>query len=123
MATLSSPKLGPTAGVSLMDKEMDYKRAAVIATTNQQLMELDAAASGLSVEAFMRATGQYPCTDYTPRPEHNEMDADYMRAFRYADARERERAVNQDLEEAAAIAAGFTVEQYEQYKRDGVQFL
>ena len=44
------------------------------------------------------------------------IEADYMRAFRNADTRERERAQQEAEAEAAAIVAGLTVEEYEEQR-------
>ena len=41
------------------------------------------------------------------------MDADYMRAAHYATRRQREREAAEEAQEAAAIKAGYTVEEWE----------
>ena len=75
--------------------------------------ELLAKAAGMSEESYLKAIGEYPCTEYAERPVFDEMDADYMRAAHYATRRQREREAAEEAQEAAAIKAGYTVEEWE----------
>jgi len=112
----SSPVLKPTIGMPMRDLVgHDHLLAAWTATIKQRKVESDAKAMGLTVEAFLRQTNQFPCTDWKARPTYeDEMEADYMRAFQQANTFEFQREQRQAADEAAAIAAGLTAEQYEQ---------
>jgi hypothetical protein len=93
----------------------DHLLAAWTATLKQRKIESDAKAMGLTVEDYLRETNQLPCTDWKARPQYeDEMEADYMRAFQHANMCEFQRQQQQANDEAAAIAAGLTAEQYEQ---------
>ena len=89
----------------------DHLLAAWTATLKQRKIEKDAASAGMTVEDFLRATNQFPCTDWKARPESDIMDLDYMKAFEYANRRERQREEEKAADERAAIAAGLTAEQ------------
>ena len=96
----------------------DHHLAAWTATLKQRKTEKDADAAGMTVPNYLRAIGQYPCTERlvdNARPM-DEMELDYMNAAIYATSRERERQAEQDAEEAEAIAKGMTVEEWEAVK-------
>ena len=91
----------------------DHLLAAWTATIKQRKVQTDAKAAGMSEESYLKAIGEYPCTEYAERPVFDEMDADYMRAAHYATRRQREREAAEEAQEAAAIKAGYTVEEWE----------
>jgi len=93
----------------------DHLLAAWSATVTQRKVESYAQAMGLTVEDYLRETNQFPCADWKARPKYaDEMEADYMRAFQHANMCLFQREQRQAADEAAAIAAGLTAEQYEQ---------
>ena len=93
----------------------DYLQAAQRATRNLNVLEDTASKAGLSVEAYMRATGTYPCAEYAvdtnPVRVMDKMEADYLRAALIATSRENARAAQEAAVDAEAIRAGLTVEQ------------
>ena len=72
----------------------------------------------MTVEDYLRATNQFPCTDWKPRNYMDEMEMDYMKAFQFANERERQREEEQAADERAAIAAGWTAEQVSSQRED-----
>jgi hypothetical protein len=113
---LTLPRFPKNFAAALCDQVgHDHLLAAWTATLKQRKVESDAKAMGLTVEDYLRETNQFPVTDWKARPQYeDEMEADYMRAFQHANMREFQRQQQQSADEAAAIAAGLTAEQYEQ---------
>ena len=91
----------------------DHVLAAMTANLRQRALEETAAAANMSAEEYMKATGTLPVTDFRKRSVMDEMEADYLRAFLFANARERERDAQVADDEARAIQLGMTVEQFE----------
>ena len=101
--SVSSPQLKPTRASLDFALEKDYMRAAMISTKNQREIEKKASAAGVPVTEYLQMTGEMPTEDFYPRGKLDEMEADYMRAVKLANA-------NQQALEAKAWEENLTVE-------------
>ena len=101
--SVSSPQLKPTRASLDFILEKDYMRAATLSTKNQRDLEAKASAAAVSVTDYLQMTGEMPTEAFYPRDKLDEMEADYMRAVKLANA-------NQQALEAKAWKENLTVE-------------
>jgi len=97
----------------------DHHCAAATASFRQHLLEENAQSSKMSVEQFLRMSGLMPVTDYRCEmtvTKTDLVDADYLRAARYATSRQ-EMETAEAAAERRAIESGMTVEEYESWAK------
>ena len=97
----------------------DHTLAAMTASLRERVIQENADAAGLTVADYLRVTRTLPCTDYKPRRAMDYMEIDYMTAAIIATQRQHSREAEENDDEAMAIQAGLTVEEYELMKSDG----